>query len=313
MFLEKVYSGKNQWYFYVFSLLIIFVATQIGSFPLLGYLLMENPDMLKSGNIAVATSTNMGLFLTLFSFMVGFFAIFFCLKFIHGKKYLDITTSRSRIDWGRIFFSAGIWGVLTLLTFAAQFAFTDTSDIVFQFEPTNFFILLGVSLLMFPFQTSFEELIFRGYLMQWSALLFKYRWIALLITGLLFGILHGANPEVKEFGMWVALPQYILMGVILGYVAIKDDGLELALGLHFANNLLAAVTFTSDASALQTHALFKDLNPSASHLDTLMMLVAGLIFIWICNCKYHFMGKVNLWGKIEEKPLIECVEMKDEK
>lgn len=303
MFLEKVYNGKNQWYLYIFSLLVIFTATQIGSLPLLGYMVWQDPEILKTGNISAATSTNAGLALTLLSFVVGFFAIFFCVKFIHRKKSTDIVTARKRVDWGRVFFGAAIWGVLSLTTLAVPFLFGDTSDIVFQFDPLNFFILVVISLLLFPFQTSFEELLFRGYLMQWSALLFRYRWAAVVVTGVLFGLLHGANPEVEEFGVWIALPQYILMGLILGFVAVKDDGMELSLGLHVSNNILAAIMFTSDSSTLQTHALFKDLHPTASWLDTGMMLVAGIIFIWLCNRRYHFMDKVNLWGKIEEPPV----------
>lgn len=303
MFLEKVYNGKNQWYLYIFSLLVIFTATQIGSLPLLGYMVWQDPEILKTGNISAATSTNAGLALTLLSFVVGFFAIFFCVKFIHRKKSTDIVTARKRVDWGRVFFGAAIWGVLSLTTLAVPFLFGDTSDIVFQFDPLNFFILVVISLLLFPFQTSFEELLFRGYLMQWSALLFRYRWAAVVVTGVLFGLLHGANPEVEEFGVWIALPQYILMGLIMGFVAVKDDGMELSLGLHVSNNILAAIMFTSDSSTLQTHALFKDLHPTASWLDTGMMLVAGIIFIWLCNRRYHFMDKVNLWGKIEEPPV----------
>lgn len=303
MFLEKVYNGKNQWYLYIFSLLVIFTATQIGSLPLLGYMVWQDPEILKTGNISAATSTNAGLAFTLLSFVVGFFAIFFCVKFIHRKKSTDIVTARKRVDWGRVFFGAAIWGVLSLTTLAVPFLFGDTSDIVFQFDPLNFFILVVISLLLFPFQTSFEELLFRGYLMQWSALLFRYRWAAVVVTGVLFGLLHGANPEVEEFGVWIALPQYILMGLIMGFVAVKDDGMELSLGLHVSNNILAAIMFTSDSSTLQTHALFKDLHPTASWLDTGMMLVAGIIFIWLCNRRYHFMDKVNLWGKIEEPPV----------
>lgn len=299
MFLEKVYNGRNQWYLYIFSLLIIFTATQLGSLPLMGYMLWEDPDLLKTGNIAAATSTNAGLALTLLSFAVGFFAIFFCLKYIHGKKSTDIITARPGVDWGRIFFGAGIWGALSLITLAVPFLTGDTSGIVFQFDPLNFFLLVVISLTLFPFQTSFEELLFRGYLMQWSALLFKYRWVAVLLTGVLFGLLHGSNPEVEEFGMWIALPQYILMGLLLGYVAVKDDGTELSLGLHMSNNILAAITFTSDSSTLQTHALFKDLHPTASWIDTLAMLIAGIIFIWICNRKYHFIHKIDLWEKIK--------------
>lgn len=107
-----------------------------------------------------------------------------------------------------------------------------------------------VILIFIPFQVAFEEFIFRGYLMQGSILLFKYRWVALLLTGFAFGLLHGSNPEVDRFGFWVAMPQYILMGLLLGLVAIWDDGLELALGLHLANNVISSLVVTHDASAL---------------------------------------------------------------
>lgn len=299
MFLEQAYTGKNQWYIYVLTLLIVFTATQIGNLPLVAYMMYLDPESLKTGNIAIATGTNTGLALTLFSFTVGFFALLLCVRYIHQKPYISIVTARRKIDWKRIFFGAGIWGALTLITFIVQYATTDSSEIQFQFEPMRFLGLLAVSLVLFPFQTSFEELLFRGYLMQWAALLFKYRWVAVLLTGLLFGAMHGANPEVGAYGMWVAMPQYILMGLILGYVAVKDNGMEISLGLHLANNILAALTFTSDASALQTSALFKDLNPTASHWDTLMLLVAGVLFIWICNRKYRFAKKIDLWKKIE--------------
>lgn len=299
MFLEQAYTGKNQWYIYVLTLLIVFTATQIGNLPLVAYMMYLDPESLKTGNIAIATGTNTGLALTLFSFTVGFFALLLCVRYIHQKPYISIVTARRKIDWKRIFFGAGIWGALTLITFIVQYATTDSSEIQFQFEPMRFLGLLAVSLVLFPFQTSFEELLFRGYLMQWAALLFKYRWVAVLLTGLLFGAMHGANPEVGAYGMWVAMPQYIFMGLILGYVAVKDNGMEISLGLHLANNILAALTFTSDASALQTSALFKDLNPTASHWDTLMLLVAGVLFIWICNRKYRFAKKIDLWKKIE--------------
>lgn len=297
MFLEKVYTGRNQWYLYVATLIIIFISIQLTSIPLGIYLLLKNPGLAQSG-IAAATSTNLGLALTLFTFAGGIVALFLCVKHLHDRNYLDVVTARKKIDWKRFFFAAGIWAVLTIVTTAVQILFADTSQITFHFEPANFIAMFIVSLLLFPVQTSCEELVCRGYLMQWFGYLFKYRWAALALTSILFGVLHGSNPEVDSFGIWTALPIYIIMGGILGYVAIKDDGLELACGLHFANNFLAAITFTSDASALQTHALFRDSAPSASWVDSVVILCTGLIFIWICNRKYHFFHKNNLNEKI---------------
>lgn len=286
-FLQKAYLGENQWYRYVFTLLIVFVATQLGSLPLVAYMIWQNPEVL-TGGINNASSTNTGLALMLLSFAVGLFALFFCVKHIQGKKATDVVTGRERVDWGRVLFGAGIWGLLSVLTFAVTFQSKDSSELIFQFEPSKFFVMLLISLVLFPFQTSFEEVLFRGYLMQWAYILFRNKWAAVVMTGILFGLLHGANPEVAEFGAWIALPQYILMGLILGYVAVTDNGMELSLGLHAANNILAAVTCTSGATTLQTHALFRDLNPTSSWTDILLILVAGVVFIWICNRKYRF-------------------------
>lgn len=287
-FLKQAYSGKNQWYWYVLSLLIIFIATQIGSLPLVGYIFLKDPAALTTGNIGNVTSTNLGLALMLLGFVVGFFAIFLCVKYIHGKKASDIVTARPKIDWNRFFFGACIWTILSIFTFALTFLSGDNSDIIFQFKPSEFFVMLVIALLMFPFQTSFEELVFRGYLMQWSYILFKNKWISIALTGIIFGLMHSANPEVKDFGMLLAMPQYILMGLLLGYIAVQDNGLELSLGIHAANNILSAITFTSPSSTLQTHALFMDPTPSASGWDTLFILISGLLFIWITNRKYHF-------------------------
>lgn len=307
MFLKAVYQGNNQWYLYLLTLLIVFTATQLGSLPLVIYVFLTHPNLITMSEampeiIATITRTNLGLFFMLLPFFFGFWALLFCVKYIHWKSMLSIITVRSNIDWRRIFFAAGIWSILGLCTTFLPFLFTDTSNIVFQFDPGKFFILLMISLCLFPFQTSFEELLFRGYLMQWCAYLFKYRWMAILITGLLFGLMHGANTEIETFGIWLALPQYILIGLILGYVTVKDNGTELALGFHMANNIMAALTITGEGLTLQTHALFRDLHPTSSWIDTFIILLAGILFIGICNKKYHFIHQNNIWKKISASP-----------
>ena len=303
MFLEKAYRGNNKWYLYILTLVIVFAAVQAASIPLAVYGIIMNPEILsgQSANILAVTNTNLGLALMLFTFAGGVFARLGCGKWLHHKQPPDILSGRNRFDVKRTLFGAAVWGLLTIILLGAQYGFSDTSTLVFQFEPFNFIMMCVVILIFIPFQVAFEEFIFRGYLMQGSILLFKYRWVALLLTGFAFGLLHGSNPEVDRFGFWVAMPQYILMGLLLGLIAILDDGLELALGLHLANNVISSIVVTHDASALQTHALFKDMAPQAAHMDTVVMLVCGIIFIWVCNRKYKFFSKINLWGKVERE------------
>lgn len=300
MFLEKASRGYNRWYLYIFTLIAVFAVVQVASFPLIIYSIWYAKDSFQE-NLTIpllVTNTNMGLALVLLTFVAGVFALIFCVKHIHRKQTADILTGRDRFDVKRCLFGAAVWSILILILLGLQYALGDTSNLVFQFQPLNFFVMCLVIFSLIPFQVAFEEFLFRGYLMQGFALLFKYRWIAFLLTGVSFGLLHATNPEVERFGFWVAIPQYVLMGLILSYVTVKDDGLELALGLHLSNNILSSVLVTHEASALQTHALFRELYPTASHWDSILMLICGIIFISICHRKYHLLSKINLWRHI---------------
>jgi len=181
MFLEKSYRGNNKWYFYILTLIIVFAAVQVASIPLAVYSIIMNPEILSGGtnNILAVTNTNLGLALMLFTFAGGVIALLLCVKYFHHKKPTDILTGRDHFDIKRVFFGAAIWGLLTVILLGAQYGFGDTSNLVFQFQPFNFIMMCIVILIFIPFQVAFEEFIFRGYLMQGSILLFKYRWVAL--------------------------------------------------------------------------------------------------------------------------------------
>ncbi|MDD4819669.1 MAG: CPBP family intramembrane metalloprotease [Flavobacteriales bacterium] len=305
-FLEKSYIGKNKWYLYLAVLFITFIACQLGGIPFAVYQIFAHPEVLEVAkvgaeidNTALSTpSDNIGLGLMLLSFAIGLAAFFLFAKVIQNKTAVDVTTGRSKFDWGRFFFGVAIWGVLLIVVSAVEIGLDE--DVVYSFDFSKFLPLLIVSLIMFPFQTAFEEVIFRGYLMQGTARLFRYRYVPLIITSVLFGLMHGANPEVDSYGMDVALPQYILMGLIMGYVAVKDGGIELAWGMHFINNLLSSLIVTADGEVFKTAAVFTDMTPTQTHMDTLAILVAGVVFIMVCNRKYQFFSNVSLWKKIEK-------------
>ncbi|MDR1415224.1 MAG: CPBP family intramembrane metalloprotease [Odoribacteraceae bacterium] len=295
MFLEKAYAGQNnRWSAYLFTVVVVFVAMQVGAIPDALYRLWMYPDT----NVLPAVDV-VRLALALFSFVVTLAALLACVKYLHGKPVGALFSGRRRFDFHRVIRGAVIWGVLLLLMTGVTFAITRPT-LRFQLDWAPFLGTCLVLALLLPFQVACEECLCRGYLMQGFAALFKYRWIPLALTSLIFGLLHGLNPEVVKFGFWTMMPKYVLMGLLLGYVTIKDGGLELALGLHFINNLLSALLVTHESSALQTPALFVDVNPVASHWETLAMAVAALLFIWLCNKKYHFMHHNNLRGKVED-------------
>lgn len=170
MFIEQALSGKNNWSLYILTVLIVFLIMQIASLPLLIYMLITTPETLQNDMLDTVTDTNLGLVLTLLTFVAGFFALFFCVKYIHRKNYLDIVTSRPKFNWQRFFFGAGVWAILTLTTLSITIYTRENNEIILQFNFLTFIGLAIISLLLLPFQTAFEEIMFRGYLMQGFAL-----------------------------------------------------------------------------------------------------------------------------------------------
>ncbi len=291
MFLSKSFIGRNRWYLYLAVLVVVFIATQIGAIPFTVYQIFTNGTLERGvvDEAAIATPhDSIGLALMLLSFAVGLGVLFLLARWWQKKRPTDITTGRSRFDWKRMAFGAAVWGLLTLSITMAQVS--GDSDVVLNFDASKFFPLLVVGVIMFPLQTAMEEVLFRGYLMQGATTLFRSGVVALIATSLLFGLMHAANPEVDTYGFWVAMPQYVIMGLIMGYVTIKDDGIELALGMHFANNLLASLLVTSEGMVFQTAAIFRDTTPDVTHADTAILLAGGLVFMWICKRMYGFTG-----------------------
>jgi hypothetical protein len=85
-----------------------------------------------------------------------------------------------------------------------------------------------------------------------------------------------------------------------------DDSLELALGFHLGNNLMAALLITSDFSALQTDAIFRysGVENPADMLNEMILSIAIVypIILFIFTKKYNWTNwVVKLTGKIQPK------------
>lgn len=79
------------------------------------------------------------------------------------------------------------------------------------------------------------------------------------------------------------------IGLLLGIITVKDNGLELAWGVHTANNLFLSLFITHESSAIQTDALLfqKEMYPV---FDLITLIGIAIIFIAVC-------WKVFKWNK----------------
>lgn len=306
MFLEKVYMGNNDIGRWIAMIVIIVIVSQfIGTLPLSLFIslkMLDNPDLEPNPeNLMDLTAYDIspitGLALMIIPFALGLILLLILMKPIHERPMLSVITGHSSFRWRKFFWGAGVW--FLLLSIYAFFAtITGFQKIELQFNSTTFFTLAAVSVLLLPLQTGFEEVLFRGYLMQVFANLFKYRWIPLIITSLIFGSLHYINPEVKEYGAMIAMPQYLWIGFFFGICTLMDEGIEMAWGVHAINNIFFCVFLTQDSSAIQTPALYRitAFNPL---FDLIALFTLSMIFIAITRHRFKWPEWSYLLAKID--------------
>ena len=219
-------------------------------------------------------------------FVVAFFALLFCIVKLHKQKLKDIFTYRKSMDWSRFFLAFFIWGGIALFQFIVSY-FLSPQEYIFNFDFTSFLELLIVVLLIMPFQTSFEEVLFRGYLLQyvcWRG----YRPITgIVITSVVFGLLHYANPEIDKMGN-IALVYYILWGLFFSVLTVMDNGLELALGIHMVNNIFSVLLITADWTVFQTPSIFRFIGQPNLLLELLISIFFQIILLYYFSKKYQW-------------------------
>ncbi|MGO4821185.1 MULTISPECIES: CPBP family intramembrane glutamic endopeptidase [unclassified Flavobacterium] len=303
MFIEQGVNKENKFWKYIVGSIIIIATSFIGQVPLLlafFYEAMNSNRHMPSTTEEMMRffEPNVTLFLLLISFVVTLMGVYFVVRYIHNQSFLSVTTSRKKVDWNRILFSFGLWSMFTIVS-TLIFYQISPEDFQFNFKPIPFLILVVIGVILIPFQTSTEEYVFRGYLMQGFANLAKNKWFPLLMTSIIFGGMHLSNPEVTKLGN-IIFVYYIGTGLFLGIITLMDEGMELALGFHAANNLVSALLITSDWSAFQTHSIFKDISEPQAGLDVILpVIVVYPILLYIFSSKYGWTGwKEKLTGKI---------------
>lgn len=311
MFIENGYKGLHKSWMYLVGLILTFFTSQIGGVFLMilvaKKLVNEEQSIESMTDQSVLMNTldsNLTLLLMLLGFLFGLVGLFLIVRYLHKQKIKDLTTTRAKVDFRRIGFGFLLVSIPSALLIIIGY-YISPEDYIVQFDLYPFLILLVIAIVFIPIQTSFEEYLFRGYLMQGLGISTKSRGAALILTSVIFGMLHYFNPEVEKMGNFIMV-YYIGTGLFLGIMTLMDDGMELALGYHAGNNLVAALLITADWTVFQTNSVFKDVSEPSVFSEVLLYVVVFLpIYYIILSKKYKWTGfREKLFGKVQE-PKIE--------
>ena len=286
-------------------LIVSFFAGQLlGGIPLIGIIILKGVQ--NGGNFtppensvdlsAYGIDPNFGLALMVLPFIAMLVIGALLVWSFHKRSLKDVLNGGRNIRWERLISGFVLWVVIMAIYLIIDVKLNpDNFDV--RFNLSKIIPLVIVAVVFIPFQAGTEEYFFRGYLAQGVAALTKQRWLTIVIPAIFFGLLHLFNPEVKEYGFWLAMPQYILFGIFFGLVSVLDDGIEMAIGAHAGNNIFSAIFVTTKASALQTPALL--FQHEVLPLKELIFLVlASILFTTLMSKKYKWNFQI-LFKKIK--------------
>ena len=295
MFLLQAYKGKNDLWRYIFVIALVIIAYIVGQVPLA---IASVAAIAKNGMdddafaelqasldfAELGLHPNVVFVLLLMMFICAMAALYVGVVRIHKRPFKSIWTARKSFDYGRFLWAFLIWIGFSIL-FEALGMISDPDNYILQFEPLSFIVLLVIVILILPIQTSFEEVFIRGYIMQGLSTFSKTPWLPLFGSSFVFGAMHMMNPEVQAFGVTTMLTYYVSIALFLGILAVIDNGLELAIGVHTATNAYGALFVTFDSSAIKTPAIYRLIEVSPGMM-TVYSLLALLAFLALANKKY---------------------------
>lgn len=213
-------------------------------------------------------------------FLFFFGSIAWVVRWLHGRSLHSLMTPAPTLSWLRIWQGFGVFLLLDVGQISLSY-WLSPQDFVWIFNPGSFFLFLPIVLLLTPVQIAAEELLFRGYLLQGIGSKLGPQAGAVL-SSLLFMLLHGLSPALLAQATWSGkaglLVYYFSVGGFLCWLTLKDQSLELALGVHAANNIATFLLVTRSNRALLTPALFSVYQQESSFSLICFTVISTLLF-----------------------------------
>jgi hypothetical protein len=267
-FLALARTGRTEWWRWVLGLGVILVFWLVlGGIPSAVRTTMGDSSTDGYGFYVVAN----------LSFLFFLMGIWLAVAKIHRRGLRTLVTPHRRVSLATIGAGLLCWVAATAVVVGVSVLVG--AELQWALDPARFFLFLPIVLLLTPIQATVEELFFRGYLLQGSALLMRRRWLLATLNGVLFALPHATNRETAA-SFWLLMLYYWAFGAFMALVTIHTNTTELAIGVHVANNLLGAVVISFEGSSLTTETIFTTGSLDAAENLISFVLTAGLFVLF---------------------------------
>lgn len=293
-FIQLGFKGVQDYFSHLIVLLLtLIMLIGVGQYPFHWYLRAHHLTLGKDSlqTILNEVGKNTFLFFQLLPFVLALIVFIIAARVILHRNFGSFITLRTTFSFHRFFLSAAV----TFLLLGSSFAYDyyATTNVHWYFTGTSFMILLLISLIMITLQVLFEEVLFRGFILQLLGRMSGSGWMSIVGSGVIFGCMHLSNPEIQQFGI-VVLSYYLISGVFLAWITFMDEGTELAFGFHWMNNLFASIVVTNTWQVFQTDALFVNTEIPVFHWGMIASLVVQFTILMLL---FHRCYRFN-WKQI---------------
>ncbi|MGX6441572.1 CPBP family intramembrane glutamic endopeptidase [Bacillus velezensis] len=277
-------EGRNSVSRYLLSLLLIVGLFFFGSILTVFYMFLTsafNPSLTINWDEAALSDPLADIYLQHIVYFIAIPGIWIAVRFIMKRRFLSIITPNQLLNWKRIFFGFGTYVVLMFVAGLIDFLIHPDRFTLQEFHASRFLLLLAAAVLLVPIQTSAEEFLFRGFLLQFAGKLTANAVVLTVIIGGLFGALHFGNPEMENGALWAGIG-YVTIGMIWTFITVKTGSLEMSLGGHAANNMFLFIFLTEDHSVYGgIPSIFTTAAGGYEIYDCISTLVINIIFAWL--------------------------------
>ncbi|AIU75110.1 lysostaphin resistance A-like protein [Bacillus velezensis] len=277
-------EGRNSVSKYLLSLLLIVGLFFFGSILTVFYMFLTsafNPSLTINWDEAALSDPLADIYLQHIVYFIAIPGIWIAVRFIMKRRFLSIITPNQSLNWKRIFFGFGTYVVLMFVAGLIDFLIHPDRFTLQEFHASRFLLLLAAAVLLVPIQTSAEEFLFRGFLLQFAGKLTANAVVLTVIIGGLFGALHFGNPEMENGALWAGIG-YVTIGMIWTFITVKTGSLEMSLGGHAANNMFLFIFLTEDHSVYGgIPSIFTTAAGGYEIYDCISTLVINIIFAWL--------------------------------
>ena len=167
-FLELAKQGNTKWWAWTVGIILILLGLMgIGGIPYMvacDELALDCVNYKNEGFLQVVE-----YMFSNWMFVVGIISIFLVARIVHKRRITHMITTRVSIDYDRMLYAMGIGLLIFTLTNILSFLSGETLELN-KPQLSVFISFALLAIILTPVQATFEEIFFRGYILQGLAL-----------------------------------------------------------------------------------------------------------------------------------------------